>query len=71
MICLEVRNQPPALKGKELTHRNVICLAFDYDERTKELAIYENTEEWADRTPAYYICYVTQITYWNDRRCNK
>ena len=35
MVHLEVRNKPSALNGKELTFRNVECLAFNYDENKK------------------------------------
>lgn len=66
MVHLEVRNKPPVLKGKELTHRNIECLAFKYDENKKELSIYETFEEWLHNTPAFYFCYVTRIIYWND-----
>ncbi len=68
MIHLEVKNKPPALKGVELTHRDIQCLAFNYDENTKELAIYETKEEWISNIPAYLFCYVTNITYWDDKK---
>lgn len=68
MIHLEVRNKPPALRGQELTFRNIDCLAFEYNENKKELAIYETFEQWIDRTPGYTICYVINIIYWNDNK---
>lgn len=67
MIRLEVKNKPIAIGGQELTFHKIMCIAFAYHETTRELAIYETEKEWIDRTPAYTICYVTSITYFDDK----
>lgn len=66
MVHLEVINEPPALKGKRFTHRNIECVACEYNHTTNEIAIYEDYKQWADMTPGYYIMYVVSITYFND-----
>ena len=71
MVHLEVINEPPALKGKSLTHRNIECLSFKFSAKDKELSIYETYREWVDDTPAYTICFVTNIIYWNDKGGNE
>ena len=66
MIHLEVTNKPIAQKGVILTHRDIECLAFEYLEEKRKLAIYETFKQWHDRTPGYWFVEVEKITYWDD-----
>lgn len=66
MIHLEIRNRPPALNGKEIVHRNIECIAFEYNHMTNEIAIYEDYEQWVDQTPGYWIMFVVSVTYFDD-----
>lgn len=66
MVHLEVTNKPKALKGKIITHRNITCVAFEYTQEKREIAIYEDFKQWFDKTPGYWIINVETITYWDD-----
>ena len=66
MIHLEVTNRPIAQKGIILTHRDIECLAFEYVQEKRKLAIYETFEQWVNKTPGYWFIEVETITYFDD-----
>lgn len=65
MVHLEVTNKPKALKGA-IKHRNITCVAFEYMQENRELAIYETFKQWYDKTPGYWFVNVETITYFDD-----
>lgn len=66
MVHLEVTNKPKALNGKLITHRDITCIAFEYNQEKRELAIYEDFKQWHYNTPGYWIVNVETIQYFND-----
>ena len=66
MVHLEVTNKPIAIEGEVLTHRDITCIAFEYMQEKRELAIYENYKQLYDKTPGYWFVNVETITYWDD-----
>ncbi len=65
MIHLEV-NWKDA-KGQDRVIRDLRPTAFKYDYETNTVAIYNNVEQWYDKTPDTIFGNVTSITYWDDR----
>ena len=66
MVHLEVKNKPIAMEGAVITHRDITCVAFEYMQEKRKLAIYESYKQWYDKTPGYWIINVETITYFDD-----
>ena len=64
MNQLIIVNKPELLiNNTKLTHKITNIFAFEYNEKDKEVAIYENYIQWKNQTPAFFICKVISIAY--------